>query len=102
MTSPASTPAWIAAPIATTSSGLTPLWGSLPKNDFDHVLDLGNARRAADEHDLVDVDGLDARRPASARSHGPSVRFEDGLDELLEARPIELELRGAWGRSRPR
>ena len=30
-TSPLSTPAWMAAPMATTSSGLTPLWGSLPK-----------------------------------------------------------------------
>ena len=29
-TSPLKTPAWIAAPIATTSSGLTPLCGSLP------------------------------------------------------------------------
>ncbi len=34
MTSPASTPACTAAPMATTSSGLTPLWGSLPKNFF--------------------------------------------------------------------
>ena len=33
-TSPFSTPAWIAAPIATTSSGLTPLWGSLPNSFF--------------------------------------------------------------------
>ena len=32
LTSPCKTPAWIAAPIATTSSGLTPLWGSFPKN----------------------------------------------------------------------
>ena len=30
LTSPFSTPAWTAAPMATTSSGLTPLWGSLP------------------------------------------------------------------------
>ena len=30
LTSPLSTPAWIAAPMATTSSGLTPLCGSLP------------------------------------------------------------------------
>src|SRR5205085_329669 len=30
LTSPCSTPAWMAAPIATTSSGLTPLCGSLP------------------------------------------------------------------------
>ena len=34
LTSPCSTPAWIAAPIATTSSGLTPLCGSLPNNCF--------------------------------------------------------------------
>ncbi len=34
LTSPASTPAWIAAPTATTSSGLTPLCGSLPNNSF--------------------------------------------------------------------
>jgi acetyl-CoA C-acetyltransferase len=34
LTSPWSTPAWIAAPIATTSSGLTPVCGSLPKNSF--------------------------------------------------------------------
>ena len=31
LTSPPSTPPWIAAPIATTSSGLMPLCGSLPK-----------------------------------------------------------------------
>ena len=34
LTSPCSTPACTAAPIATTSSGLTPLCGSLPKNCF--------------------------------------------------------------------
>ncbi len=34
LTSPASTPPWMAAPIATTSSGLTPLWGSLPKKSL--------------------------------------------------------------------
>ena len=34
LTSPASTPAWMAAPTATTSSGLTPLCGSLPNNCF--------------------------------------------------------------------
>ena len=31
-TSPRSTPPWMAAPIATTSSGFTPLFGSLPAN----------------------------------------------------------------------
>ena len=33
-TSPLRTPPWIAAPMATTSSGLTPLFASLPKNCF--------------------------------------------------------------------
>ena len=32
LTSPPRTPAWMAAPTATTSSGLTPLCGSLPAN----------------------------------------------------------------------
>src|SRR3546814_10036035 len=34
LTSPCSTPAWIAAPMATTSSGLTPTCGPLPKKSF--------------------------------------------------------------------
>ena len=33
-TSPVSTPPWMAAPMATTSSGFTPLCGSLPKKAF--------------------------------------------------------------------
>ena len=33
-TSPTSTPPWMAAPIATTSSGFTPLCGSLPKTSL--------------------------------------------------------------------
>jgi hypothetical protein len=41
LTSPCSTPAWIAAPMATTSSGLTPLCGSLPKKSFTVSLTLG-------------------------------------------------------------
>ena len=41
LTSPCSTPAWIAAPIATTSSGLTPLCGSLPKNFVTSSMTFG-------------------------------------------------------------
>ena len=41
LTSPCSTPAWIAAPSATTSSGLTPLCGSLPKNLVTSSMTLG-------------------------------------------------------------
>ncbi len=40
-TSPWSTPAWIAAPIATTSSGLTLLFGSFPKKFLTSARTLG-------------------------------------------------------------
>ena len=41
LTSPLSTPAWIAAPTATTSSGLTPLCGSLPMSSFTFAWTAG-------------------------------------------------------------
>ena len=41
LTSPARTPACTAAPTATTSSGFTPWWGSLPKNFFTVSLTIG-------------------------------------------------------------
>ena len=41
LTSPLSTPPWIAAPTATASSGLTSLRGSLPKNSFTLSWTLG-------------------------------------------------------------
>src|SRR5213082_470739 len=40
-TSPASTPAWMAAPTATASSGLTSLRGSLPKKSFTYFCTSG-------------------------------------------------------------
>src|SRR5438132_1214753 len=40
-TSPFNTPPWIAAPTATTSSGFTPLCGSLPKNSRTSWMTLG-------------------------------------------------------------
>src|SRR6476620_6297584 len=58
LTSPANTPAWMAAPMATTSSGLTPLCGSLPNSCFD-FLHFRHARHAANQHDLVDLRGRD-------------------------------------------
>ena len=41
LTSPWRMPAWIAAPIATTSSGLTPLFGSFPKKFLTVSITLG-------------------------------------------------------------
>ena len=40
-TSPVRTPPWIAAPMATTSSGFTPLCGSFPKNSLTISCTLG-------------------------------------------------------------
>ena len=60
-TSPPSTPPWIAAPIATTSSGLTDLLRLLAEEVLHDLLDLRDAGRAADQDDLVDR--LRARAP---------------------------------------
>jgi len=50
-TSPCSTPPWIAAPTATTSSGFTPLCGSLPKNFLTVSWTLRHAGHAAHQDD---------------------------------------------------
>ena len=61
MTSPFITPACRLAPTATTSSGLTPLFGSLPPvSSRDQVDDGGHPGRATDEDDVVDLVDLDA------------------------------------------
>ena len=61
LTSPLRTPAWSAAPTATTSSGLTPLLGSLPPEQvLDQLGDGGHPGGAADEHDVVDLGDVDA------------------------------------------
>ena len=57
LTSPVRTPPWIAAPMATTSSGLTPLWGSLLKISDDFALDSGHARHPSDKDHFVDLVG---------------------------------------------
>ena len=63
LTSPPSTPAWMAAPTATTSSGLTPLCGSLPANMLLDRLDhRRHAGHAADQDHLVDLRRLERRR----------------------------------------
>ena len=66
LTSPASTPPWMAAPTATTSSGLTPLCGSLPMSCLTLLLHGRHARHAAHEDHVVDV--LSALRLASLRA----------------------------------
>ena len=83
--------------MATTSSGLTVMFGSLPPvRRRTSVLDGGDARRAADEDDLVDVVG---------RQLGVGQRLLDraaaALDQvgrqLLELRARESSCSGACG-----
>ena len=54
------TPPWIAAPIATTSSGFTDLFGSLP------VSALTASTTAADNQPAVDIHVLQGERPMAA------------------------------------
>ncbi len=54
-TSPFKIAPWIAAPMATTSSGLTPLLGSLAENLFYPLLNRRHADHAADQDYFVDV-----------------------------------------------
>ena len=71
-TSPASTPPWIAAPTATTSSGFTLLLGVLPKN-FSTIAWIAGIRVEPPTRRTSSMS--DALRPASERAlrHGSTV-----------------------------
>src|SRR6267143_998324 len=86
-TSPVRTPPWTAAPIATTSSGLTERLGSLAKKSLT-IWQLGHARRAAHQDDLVDLLGalLRVRQALLGRIQRA---LEEVLAHLLELRAGE-------------
>ena len=89
LTSP-STPAWIAAPTATTSSGFTPLCGSFPISSFTFACTAG-MRHAADENHVLDVGGCQSCiRECLLR--GRDGALEQVVRELVELRPRELEI----------
>src|ERR1700733_11026 len=79
LTSPCSTPAWIAAPIATTSSGLTPLCGSRPKQFLCGFLDFRHPGLAAHQHDFVDVG-----RPQTRVFQRRLARIDRALDQVVD------------------
>ena len=78
LTSPLSTPPWIAAPIATTSSGLTPLCGSLPSNSVTCSCTAGMRVMPPTS---TTWSMPEASRPASASAClvGPTVRASRAL-----------------------
>mmetsp|Transcript_25082 Transcript_25082/g.63668 ORF Transcript_25082/g.63668 Transcript_25082/m.63668 type:complete len:347 (+) Transcript_25082:546-1586(+) len=77
-TSPRSTPPWIAAPIATTSSGLTPLYASRPKNLLTTSCTFG--MRVMPPTRITSLTSL-VETPASLRQflHGAMVRSTRSL-----------------------
>ena len=91
LTSPFSTPPWIAAPTATTSSGLTPLCGLLADQLLDLRLHGRHAGHAADEHDVVDLRRVEpgVGERLLGRADGA---LEQVVRELLELRARELQV----------
>src|SRR5579859_4531947 len=96
LTSPFSTPAWMAAPMATTSSGLTPLCGSRPKNSFTVSMIFGMRVMPPTR---ITSSISDALRPASLSA----ARFDGAGDQILDqgfqlgAGQLDVEMLGARG-----
>ena len=90
LTSPLSTPAWTAAPMATTSSGLTPLLGSLPVSSLHQLGCTAGMRVEPPTRITWSISSL--VRPASlmACSNGLAAALEEVGGELLELGPGEL------------
>src|SRR5262249_47873243 len=90
-TSPFSTAPWMAAPMATTSSGFTPFVRVLAEELLPARLHRRHAGHAADEDDLVDVLGADAcifeRRLA-----GAVETVEQVGAQRLQLRPCQLHV----------
>ena len=84
LTSPFSTPAWIAAPTATTSSGLTRAVRLLAEELLHRLDDLGHAGHAADQDDLVDLGRLEA-----GILEGVAAGLDRPLDQIVDQR-LEL------------
>ena len=84
LTSPPSTPAWIAAPTATTSSGLTPLCGSLPPNIFLTASTTAGMRVMPPTRITSSMSAGLRFASASACLTGPRVLLDQVGDQVLE------------------
>ena len=86
-TSPPRTPAWIAAPTATTSSGLTPLCGSLPLNCFLTASTTAGMRVMPPTRITSSISAGFMLASASAFFTGSDVAVDEVGDEILELCP---------------
>ena len=80
----------MAAPTATTSSGLTPLWGSRAGELLHALLHGGHAGHAAHQHDVVDL--VAHARVGEGLLGGAHEALEQVVRQLLELRPRELQV----------
>ena len=101
LTSPFNTPAWIDAPAATASSGLTPLCASLPVSSCTRSATAGIRVRAADEDHVVDLRLVEAG-VLDRLLERAAARLEQVARHLLEAgtRERHLEVQRTVGRRR--
>ena len=89
-TSPASTPPWIAAPTATTSSGFTVWFGSLPKSSFTFCCTSG-MRVEPPTSTTSSISRGGEARVRQRLPAGLEGAVDQVLDELLELGPRELQ-----------
>ena len=99
-TSPLSTPAWMAAPMATTSSGFTPLCGSLPKNFFTFSCTSG-MRVCPPTSTTSSIWSAVTLASSSAWRHGLERPLDQVADELLELGARQLDRQVLRARRRP-
>ena len=96
LTWPVSTAPWMAAPIATTSSGFTPRCGSFLKNSFTVEITFG-MRVMPPTRTASLIWSVVLPASVSAFLHG-SMLFDQIVHELLELGPRQLDRADAWGR----
>ena len=88
MTSPVRTAPWMAAPMATTSSGLTPLCGSLPKMSLTICWTRGIRVEPPTSTTSSMSAGLSLASSSAFRT-GPSAALEEAVGQLLELAPAD-------------
>ena len=91
LTSPFSTPAWMAAPTATTSSGLTPLCGSLPISSLTFSCTAGMRVMPPTSTTWSMSDGVEARVGERLLRRADRA-LEQVVRELVQLRPRQLQV----------
>ena len=90
--------AWMAAPIATTSSALIAIEGRRAEELLDPAAHEGDARRAADQDHLVELAHREPRHRERLLAHGEGAldqRRREHLELVARHPEVEVEVRSA-------